>query len=290
MMINRRTLVLASLAGAALPGRASAFIDCDPIRFGDLQTGLEMSLWRSAGPQDRAATVYGLVAPWCPRCRELILAAEAGDLPVNLRLIPAFARSQADRQKIWDLIMHDGEEAVAAFHDRRPTRLTPADPAALDMMTNVTDMILQSVGTWNRMIYRTEVNATPAVILFKDHPDSETGTVPEIALGYAPRIIPVYQELARPIVSSGGPFPRAYFRDLPRLENLRPRNLSTGPDRGQVHVMPHRNALVAQCFGGGRDLRMTVGTQVAFAEQWLVAKTPDGKLLFLNPDQYTEIS
>ncbi|MDO6588153.1 hypothetical protein Q4543_21855 [Salipiger sp. 1_MG-2023] len=290
MTINRRTLILASLAGAALPRSAAAFFDCDPIRFGDLQTGLEMSLWRSAGPKDRAATVYGLVAPWCPRCRELILAAKAGELPLNLRLIPAFARSQLDRQKIWDLIMHPGDEAIDAFHDRRPTTLSTADPAALDTLVNFTDLILQSASIWNRMIYKNEVNATPAVILFKQHPDSETGTVPEIALGYAPQMIPVYRDLARPIVSSGGPFPQEYFRNLPRVENLQPRSISTGPDRGQVHVMPHRNALVAQCFGAGRDLRMTVGTQIAFGEEWLVSKTPDGKLLFLNPDQYSETS
>ncbi|MBU2963216.1 hypothetical protein KO516_20790 [Citreicella sp. C3M06] len=290
MTINRRALILASLAGAALPKGAAAFFDCDPIRFGDLQTGLEMSLWRSAGPQDRAATAYGLVAPWCPRCRELILAAKAGELPLNLRLIPAFARSQLDRQKIWDLIMHPGDEAIDAFHDRRPTTLSRADPAALDTLVNFTDLILQSASIWNRMIYKNEVNATPAVILFKQHPDSETGTVPEIALGYAPQMIPVYRDLAQPIVSSGGPFPQEYFRTLPRVENLRPRSISTGPDRGQVHVMPHRNALVAQCFGGGRELRMTVGTQIAFGEEWLVSKTPDGKLLFLNPDQYSENS
>ncbi|MCT4334413.1 hypothetical protein MU516_16250 [Paracoccus sp. YLB-12] len=289
-MFNRRNLILSGLAGATLPRSAMAFYDCKVIRFGDLQTGLEMSLWRPVGPQDRGATAYGFVAPWCPRCRELILAAEAGQLPVNLRLIPAYARSPSDRQKIWDLVVHEGDEAIGAFHDRRPTTLTPANPAALQTMVNITDMELQSASLWNKTIYGSELNATPAVVIFKEHQDSETGTLPEIILGYAPQIIPAYERLARPIVSSGGPFPKNYFLELPRIADFKGRNVSSGTDRGQVHVLPHRSALVAQCFGGGKEFRMTLGTQSVFGEEWLVQRTSDGKLLFLNPDQYSEFA
>jgi len=293
MILNRRDFVLAGLAGlagAVLPGHAKAFHSCDLIRYGDLQTGLEMALWRPVGPQDRDATAYAFVAPWCPRCSELILSAEAGELPVNLRLVPAYARSSSDRQKIWDLIIHEGEEAVGAFHDRRPTTLTPADPESLQALMNVADMTHQSTSIWNKSIYGKELNATPAVVIFKENQDSETGTMPEIAMGFSPQIIPEYKRLARPIISSGGPFPKDYFLDPPRLVDYRGRGVSTGPDRGQTRILPHRNALLAQCFGGGKELSMMVGTQLVFGEEWMVTKTSDGKLLFLDPDQYSEIS
>lgn len=278
----RRREFLGVVAAGVLGGskKASAFANCGPrpgnmgpIYTEELWAGLQRTLWVPWGPQDREATVYALVAPWCPFCTQLTNDALNGKLAYNVRAIPCEPRSFADRLRIFNVSTQPGRDTVADFHNRRPLQNTRvADTNFFNIVINLQQYTLWSVSSYIQSIYQaTNSLGFPTLIIG----DSEGA--PYVMSGYGATVAPTIASKVWPKEVSAR---NVGVDTVARFASYRSERLDVVPKENasdvRFRVLPFDDALPTECANNSVYFKCD-GEVVVDGDEWLVqSSSADG--------------
>lgn len=270
---------------------ASAFLSCGPdpddngpIYEGELLSGLEHTFWVPIGPQNRKATVYAVVAPWCPFCTRMTTDALAGKLDVNIRAIPSEPRNFSDKLKIYDLVTKGDSAAIKQFHDRRPaTNTRVSDPQLFDVIIGIQQHTQWSVQEWTKAIAAPKNVGFPMVIL----KSSQGGADVQLSFGYSPGVARDLTKVAEPIAHSPRPVDLSVAE---KIRDFRPGSFRVLPkfEHSTLRILPIAKAMPSECTKSGFSYGMK-GTLTIDGADWYVTRVGNQGVVFASSTEFSVV-
>ena len=291
-MINRRDIFKFGIGSVSLTtaNAVHAFQFCGPsnddlgpIYRGEFLSGLNKTIWVPIGPQDRSATAYAIVAPWCPFCRQLTRDAVRGSLRFNLRVIPGEARNISDQIRIFNLSAKKDRLSIDQFHERSSIKdYHIEDPQLFRFLIRIQQRVIWSFQEWKFAILPHTFSGFPTIAVPLSGGDIDV----ELVSGYNDAIKRQIERIIAPFSFDNKPLGLSVVRAIASFER---KDVWARPvvDSPRIWTIPVRGALASECLRASSEYRFQ-GTLSYDQNRWFVGTGNGDTVMFARQGEFVE--